>query len=414
MRVLWVKMGGLWPLNTGGRQRSFHMLSELARRHHVMVVTTHGPGDDPEGLERALPRDARAVSLPHTPSKPGSVRFAGALVRSWVSRYPAGLFRWRVDALRRRVDDLLNGASFDVVVVDFLVALPNVRAGRVPLVYFAHNVEHLICQRLRDVEPRWWRRVLLGIELRKMRKIEAQACESATLTVAVSESDRDHLAADAPSARIAAIPTGVDTGYFTPMDGEVPGRLVFSGSMDWYPNEDAVLYFVSQILPRVRQLCPEASLTVVGRNPNPAIRSLATRDGIAITGTVDDVRPHVAQASLCIVPLRVGGGTRLKIFEALAMGKATVSTTIGAEGLGVTPGTHLEVADGPEAFAAAIAALLRDPARRRSLGDAGRHLVETRFSWPSVTRAFEAHLEDARHVGRSKPVALWSSKKAVT
>jgi glycosyltransferase involved in cell wall biosynthesis len=96
------------------------------------------------------------------------------------------------------------------------------------------------------------------------------------------------------------------------------------------------------------------------------------------------------------------------------MGKATVSTTIGAEGLGVTPGTHLEVADGPEAFAAAIAALLRDPARRRSLGDAGRHLVETRFSWPSVTRAFEAHLEDARHVGRSKPVALWSSKKAVT
>lgn len=298
--------------------------------------------------------------------------------------------------MRQRVDDLLKG-GFDIIIVDFLFAAANVTSMRgVPRVFFAHNVEHVIWKRLRDIEHRWWRRILLTIEFMKMRKVETRTCAEARLTVAVSTTDRDHLAAASSTAPIFAVPTGVDTDYFKPRGKEAPNRLVFSGSMDWYPNEDAILYFIEEILPLVAAQVPDVSLTVVGRNPSAKLRTMAERVGVTVTGTVDDVRPHVAEASLYIVPLRIGGGTRLKIFEALAMGKATVSTTVGAEGLDVVPGIHLLLADGPAMFSGAIVALLRDPERRRSLGCEGRRLVEERYSWPTVTRTFEGYLEEAR------------------
>ncbi|MBI3621542.1 MAG: glycosyltransferase, partial [Nitrospirae bacterium] len=191
--------------------------------------------------------------------------------------------------------------------------------------------------------------------------------------------------------RICAIPTGVDTAYFTPNGSrEAPGRLVFTGSMDWYPNEDAMLYFMGAILPRIRQDVPDVSLTVVGRNPSARLAEAASTIGVQVTGTVDDIRPHVDEAAVYVVPLRVGGGTRLKIFEALAMGKAVVSTTVGAEGLPLIPGEHFLRADDPADFARAVVALLRDPNRRQALGMAGRRLVEERYAWPRVAAEFES------------------------
>jgi glycosyltransferase involved in cell wall biosynthesis len=164
--------------------------------------------------------------------------------------------------------------------------------------------------------------------------------------------------------------------------------------MDWFPNEDGIAHFVEAILPRVRARVPEVTVTVVGRKPSARVRRLAAVPGVRITGTVDDVRPYVAGAAVCVVPLRVGGGTRLKIFEALAMGKAVVSTSVGAEGLPMTPGRHFVQADEEAAFADAVIALLQDPGRRRALGDAGRRLVEERYSWPRVAREFETICED--------------------
>jgi glycosyltransferase involved in cell wall biosynthesis len=175
----------------------------------------------------------------------------------------------------------------------------------------------------------------------------------------------------------------------------VPNRLVFSGSMDWYPNEDAMLHFVDAILPRVRREVPDASLTIVGRRPSPKVEALGRQAGVFVTGTVDDVRPHIAAAPVYIVPLRAGGGTRLKIFEALAMGKAVVSTTVGAEGLALVPGRQIVLADEPDAFSQAVVALLRDPVRRAAIGAAGRQLVEERYSWASVTTQFERGLQEA-------------------
>jgi glycosyltransferase involved in cell wall biosynthesis len=164
--------------------------------------------------------------------------------------------------------------------------------------------------------------------------------------------------------------------------------------MDWYPNEDGILFFIDAILPHIRRKVPGVRLIVVGRNPTHRLREIAERSRIEVTGTVDDVRPYIAEAAVYVVPLRVGGGTRLKIFEALAMGKAVVSTSVGAEGLPLIPGEHYIPADEPTEFAYAILALLKDSTRRKRLGLAGRRLVEERYSWSQVAREFELRCEE--------------------
>jgi glycosyltransferase involved in cell wall biosynthesis len=389
-------MGGLWPPTTGGRVRSVQILSELSRRHSVTLVTTHGPEDDPDGLAVRLSRCHRVVSLPYAVPKRGDKRFPLAVARSWFSRYPVDLRKWRVKSVRDLVVSAIAGATPDLCVSDFLFAAANVPfGGAVPIVLFEHNVEHLIWKRLSSLERISWRRAPFEIEWRKVRAREAAACRLADLTITVSEEDRRRLAEIAPDARTAVIPTGVDTTYFSPRDAaELPAHLVFTGSMDWRPNEDAVQHFVDAILPLIRREVPDVSFMVAGRLPSEHLRGLAGQTGISVSGTVDDVRPYIAEAAVYVVPLRAGGGTRLKVFEALAMAKPVVSTTVGAEGLRLEPDRHLLVADDPRDFAQAVTSLLRDPARRRALGAAGRALVADRYSWPQVASEFESACEE--------------------
>jgi len=395
MRILWVKMGGLWPATTGGRVRSLNTISELARSHQVTVITTHGQGDDPDGLKQQLAHCERVISVPYAVPKRGSAAFAASVAGSWFSHYPVDLWKWRVRDVRREVRATLAKVDIDLVVADFLFAAVNVRMpGNVPVLLFEHNVEYLIWQRLAHLESSPWKRVLFEMEWRKVRACEADACRRADLTIAVSDDDKERLAELDAGIRAASIPTGVDTEYFKPCGAaEVPARLVFSGSMDWHPNEDAVCYFVDTILPRIRAEAPAASFTIVGRNPSARVRELAAQPGVIVTGTIDDVRPSIGEASVYVVPLRAGSGTRIKIFEALAMGKAVVSTTVGAEGLALESGRHFLAADTPHDFATAVLRLLRDPARRQALGDEGRALVEANYSWAMVARQFEEHCE---------------------
>jgi len=372
----------------------------LSAGHDVTLLTTHGRDDDPKSLEVNLPRLAGLLSVPYMAPKQGTAGFAAALVRSWFSRGPVDLCRWCVPAVKRHAEALLQSMPWDVVVADFLVAAANVPPTTVPIVFFAHNVEHQIWRRLAEVESRWWRRMALEIEWRKMRGREAAMMRRATVTVAVSDVDRRTLVADAPAARIDVVPTGVDTTYFR-ATGRAPvaRRLVFSGSMDWYPNEDAIVDFVMHVWPGLRAVVPDVSLTVVGRRPTPRLLDLGRQNGITVTGTVPDVRPYLDQAEVYIVPLRVGGGTRLKIFEALAMGKPVVSTTIGAEGLGLVSGLHYVAADTHAEFSAAIERLFGDQGSRAELGAAGRALVEAEYSWSQVTRRFVDALQDATDNG---------------
>jgi len=214
MRILWVNVDGLWPLNTGGRLRSFHIIAELTRRHRVTVVTAHGPQGDPAGLAAQLTRCDRVISLPYAAPKRGSARFAAALARSWLSPLPVHIRKWRSPTVRQEVTRLLAAEPFDLCVADFLISTPNVPLdGPVSTVLFAHNVEHMIWKRLSQVESSPWRRALLELEWRKMRRYEARTCTRLPLTIAVSEPDRSLLATHAPGAKVSAVATGVDTAY---------------------------------------------------------------------------------------------------------------------------------------------------------------------------------------------------------
>ncbi len=409
MRIVWVKVGGLWPPETGGRLRSLHLVSELSRRHAVTLLTTHGGADDPAELARRLPR-CEVVSVPLDIPKRTSAAFARALLRSWLTPLPVDLLKFRAPALEAEVRRRLDARAADLCVADFLSATVNVPLrGALPVLFFAHNVEHLIWKRVCAVERRPWRRAALAVEWRKLRRAEAAVCSRADLTVAVSEGDAALLRAGAPGAAVRTVPTGVDTSYFTPVQsGGSRPSLVFTGSMDWYPNEDAVRYFLESILPGVRGEVPDASFSVVGRRPGAGLIAAAAASGARVTGTVADVRPYLAEGMVYVVPLRIGGGTRLKIFEALAAGKAVVSTTVGAEGLPLVPGLHFLQADDPGEFASAVVSLLRDPGRRRALGEAGRRLVEERFGWAEVAREFETRCREAVREAGAAPRAARS------
>jgi glycosyltransferase involved in cell wall biosynthesis len=390
-------MGGLWPPTSGGRTRSLQIVSELSRRHEVTVVTTHGEGDDPRGLADHLSRCERIFSFAYSVPKRGSAEFPRAVARSWLSSDPVDLWKWRVPSVRECARDLLAAGNIDVCVADFLFAINNVPLrGQTPVVLFEHNVEYLIWKRLCQLETVPWRRALLAVEWRKLRAREAAACRNADMTIAVSPDDCRRLAAIAPGARVNWIPTGVDIDYFRPMPAPSrPAHLVFSGSMDWHPNEDAVRYFITEILPLIRAEIPAVTFSIVGRNPSPQLRDFGADAGVEVTGTLDDIRPAIAQAAACVVPLRAGSGTRLKIFEALAMGKPVVSTTLGAEGLALENGHHFVAADGAQPFAAAVIDLLRHSERRGRIAAAGRALVEDRYSWAQVARPFERHCQAA-------------------
>ncbi len=227
------------------------MLRELCSHHQVTVLTTHRPDEAGGALAAELPGCERVESLPYDAPRHGGWPFLLTLARSWLSRDPVDIRRWRVGAVQRRAREILANGRFDLVIADFLLAVPNVpRTRQVPVVFFAHNVEHQIWRRLAEVERRPLRRLLLELEWRKMRRRERNACLDCELTVAVSDADRDRLAAEAPGARVVSVPTGVDVDYFRPQPrAEVPDSLVFSGSMDWFPNEDAILHFIDAILP---------------------------------------------------------------------------------------------------------------------------------------------------------------------
>jgi glycosyltransferase involved in cell wall biosynthesis len=234
-----------------------------------------------------------------------------------------------------------------------------------------------------------------------MRRFEGQVLRRFDHILAVSETDRETLVRLYPLARalpISVIPTGVDTEYFVPAGHAVAGppNLVFTGSMDWLPNVDGVRFFCRDILPSIREVAPDTTFTIVGRSPTADVRRLGDEPGVEVTGRVDDIRPFLDRATVYVVPLRIGGGTRLKIFEAMSAGKAVVSTTIGAEGLPVENGRHVLLADTPETFAATVVDLVRDAAARHELERNARALVTERYDWSAAATHLERALLQTR------------------
>jgi len=337
---------------------------------------------------------AHVEVVPRREPGKGSWRFYADVARYLCDPLPYAVAKYRSADYRRRLSRLLESRTFDLIVCDFLFPAVNLPTHLpCPAVIFTHNVESEIWRRHATTKTGAVGRLLYGRQYQRMLRYEGRTLARFDGILAVSDADRQMFAGRYPDTKaipMYIVPTGVDTDYFRPSGTPShPAELVFTGSMDWLPNQDAMRYFCRHILPRVRAEEPAVRLTIVGRSPTPAVLSLAKEAGVEVTGRVDDVRPYMNDAAVYVVPLRIGGGTRLKIFEAMAMGKAVVSTTVGAEGLPVVDGEHLLIADEPGSFADAIGRLIRDVGQRERLGSAARDLVLERYDWSAVAGALE-------------------------
>ena len=397
MKILWLNSGLLLPLDKGGKLRTWHLMRHLATRHRITYLSFEESSQtdaDREGMREVC---ERLITIPRDDAPKGTWRFRAGAARYLVDRAPYAVAKYRSGEYRRTLCELLGRERFDAVVCDFLPPAVNLPERLpCPSILFTHNVEAEIWRRHAETASNPAARALLSAQWRRMLRFEGDAIRRFDLVLAVSDADGrtfDRLYPDALRTPVHVVQTGVETDYFVPSDA-ARGRahLVFTGSMDWLPNEDGMTYFCREILPRIRQSEPDVTLAIVGRSPTPAVMKLAELPGVEVTGRVDDVRPYIARASVYVVPLRIGGGTRLKIFEAMSMATAVVSTTVGAEGLPVTRGHDIVIADEPARFAQSVVHLIRDEAARRTLETAARQLVVGRYDWSAVALDFEAAL----------------------
>lgn len=394
MRILWVKANKLLPVHSGGDIRSYNIARQLARRHDLTFLSYYdGPRDSAyeQQLADHLP-GAICVATGKTESSrlARSVDYVGRLV----SPLPYAVGRFACKDVQQKIEHWFENRQFDVAVCDFLDAAVNFPNNlSIPSALFQHNVETEIWRRHAATESNPVKRQMYAVEFKKMLRYERQAVRRFHGVIAVSEHDRSLMEAWVEGSRISVVPTGVDLEQYRPDFGHKPQAplVIFVGAMDWEPNVDAMEYFCGQIWPAVLAQVTDAKLRIVGRNPGERVRKLAT-GCIEITGRVSSVAEHLREASVVVVPLRIGGGTRLKIYEAMAAGKAVVSTSVGAEGLDVHHGRDIVLADTPSSFAQAVTALLRDENQRNSYEVAAAGLA-ARYDWMVIGEKFGRSLE---------------------
>ena len=386
-------------MDTGGKIRTGKILEQLKNIFDITLVSNVESPKDDKYLRQINSLCAEFYPVPWKETKKYTFKFYLKLLRSLFSHYPFTVINDYSRDIEATLHRLTSEKRFDLLVCDFLQPSLNFKRLRgAPTLLFEHNIESVIPRRHFETSRNPIAKLFWWLQWRRMERYEKEACGKFTGTVTVSETDKKCLT-DFGVENVFAIPTGVDTNYFAPREVEVvKNSLVFTGSMDWLPNEDAIHFFIRDILPIVKQQIPDVTFTVVGRNPSRRLlNEIKSHSEVTVTGRVDDVRSYMSSHMLYVIPLRIGGGTRIKAYEAMAMGKAIVSTQVGVEGLPVRHGEQLVIADDPEKFAANIVHLLRDAAARISIETAARSLVEHHFGWQAVAESFANVCYHAAH-----------------
>jgi polysaccharide biosynthesis protein PslH len=399
VKILWLGPAFLHPTNRGGQIRTLEILRRLRQRHEIHYLAPHD--GEPEALEHSSEFCSKAWPVRFDLAPRSSPLFWLQSIGAMFSKLPITLARKRSAAVRRKAAELLKVAllkkeRFDVVVCDFLAPTVSLPPDQ-PYVLFEHNVETMIWRRYAEQAGDPLRRSFFRSQAHRLQAYELSACRRATHVITVSDADAELLREMCGISHVSSVPTGVDAAYFSPPsmpEAKLASDLLFTGSMDWMPNIDGVHWFVKEVLPLIRRSRPRCSFTIVGRLPVAAIRKLESVDPlIRVTGTVADVRPYLWDGRVSVVPLRVGSGTRLKIYEAMAAGIPVVSTTIGAEGLQVSSPENIRIADSPNDFASACLELLDDQPMHDNQASAAARLVRENFSWEAAATSFEEILE---------------------
>jgi sugar transferase (PEP-CTERM/EpsH1 system associated) len=381
MRVLFVSPRQCWPPTSGAKLREYYFARALGRHTAVTYVFYADPAGPPVGAAE-LPFCEKIVPVPaprrYTPAK---------ILKGLAGRWPLPAVNYTSPGMQEALAHILGGASFDLAHIDYVNMAPYATllrlGGAARQVYDWHNIESELMRRYSRGAAAPPRKLYAAWTARRLEGLEKRVLREALGHVVCSARERDILLRAAPGARVEVVENGVDTAFF---DQPVPAAqerncLVFVGLMSYHANIEAAVGFVRSVWPEIRERFPAWKLILVGANPAPAVTALAAEKNVEVTGTVDDVRPYYQRALAAIVPLRTGGGTRLKILEAMAAGVPVISTTLGAEGLAAAPGRDLLIADSQPEWIERLTALAREPRLWRALTDSGRDLVRARYDW---------------------------------
>jgi glycosyltransferase involved in cell wall biosynthesis len=389
LNILFVSQIPASPPRFGAQARMHGLMTELARRHDLTAVMLVDEEFDIAECRRAMGAYCSDVVLLPNPYGRDGLAKRLLQLRSITSRRSFERLRVTVPAMQQALDTVLRARRFDVVNLEFTFlggcALRQAPPGeRLPsLIVDSHNIDYDLARQYARAAGSLVRRAYAGVNWGKLKREELGTYRNADGVCLCSRADEQRLLAEVPQAHTVVIPNAADVDYYRPRPTDPPSdgcTVVFFGLLSYAPNVDGVLHFVHDIWPRIADANPKARCKIIGGSPPASLLALAG-PRIEFTGFVPDLRPHLAEAAAVVVPLRLGGGTRLKIVEAMAQGKAIVSTTLGAEGIEAVPGRDLLVEDEPEAFAHAVSRLLAAPDLAARIGQSARQVAEDRYAW---------------------------------
>lgn len=393
VRILVLSPRQCFPVTSGAKLREYYLLRALGEAGELLLAGYRdAAAEAPEGEDLPF---CRGFRFAEKPPAYGPLQVLGGLTGKW----PISVLNYTSDTMVEAARDLAGDRPVDLIQLESIHMIRNAEllaaeGVRAPVVYNWHNIESELMQRFAASSASLPRRVYASMTAKKLRAIEQEILHSAFGHIVCSEREREALARIAPKARIAVVENGVDCDAFAPGNGDAAdsgerNTVVFVGSMDYYPNAEGAVWFAREIWPVIRERCPTLEFCIVGARPTEAVLALREIPGVTVTGTVPDVRPYYQRALAAVVPLRTGGGTRLKILEAMAAGTPVISTALGAEGLRITPGEHYLLADPERAagWADAIDALRTNAAERQALAERGLRRAREAYDWTALGAA---------------------------
>jgi glycosyltransferase involved in cell wall biosynthesis len=398
MKILFVTPYLASPPQCGAQRRLEGLMRGLAVRHEVSLLSFATPADS--APERTHSYCKQVTTVERDVLKVPAAFKRALQFRSMLTRHSFEHMLYSTRAFQQRLDQHIAHGDYDVVQVEFaqmgIYSLSRTPGQRTRFVLDEHNIEYEIVKRTAEAEGSAARRIYSAINWRKVKHEELDAWRRFDGVALTSQRDEELLKRDAPGIPTRVVPNAVDLDEFRPNATQVePNTLLFFGALDYHPNVEGMQYFLAEIWPLLTREHPQVKLVVVGRNPPP---TLLSRRGpqVEFTGYVDDPRPYLDSAAAVIVPLRIGGGTRFKIVEAMAKAKPIISTTIGAEGLNAENERHLLIGDDPSSFAKQAGRVLRDPAFAATIGGAARQFAERQYGWQSAVEKLESFFAELR------------------